>query len=185
MAHLNLVLIDPFSDGNGRTAPCLPTLVLARDGVLAPQLSRVEEYFGANTEAVTSVRHGDRALGGHGVSSVDDAVAEEAERLLDFEGSVGVICADVAVDGLTETLSAAGLDPEVLTDAAAGPRLSVVPATLAKGLEFDSVLVVEPADIVAAEPRGLNRLYVVLTRAVSRLVVIHADPLPAELAPRR
>lgn len=44
------------------------------------------------------------------------------------------------------------------------------------------MLVVEPADIVAAEPRGLNRLYVVLTRAVSRLVVIHAQRLPEELA---
>ena len=42
-------------------------------------------------------------------------------------------------------------------------------------------MVVEPADIVEAEPRGLNRLYVVLTRAVSGLAVVHARPLPAEL----
>jgi DNA helicase IV len=40
------------------------------------------------------------------------------------------------------------------------------------------VIVVEPADIVAAEPRGLHRLYVVLTRAVSRLDVMHHKPLP-------
>jgi hypothetical protein len=40
----------------------------------------------------------------------------------------------------------------------------------------------EPARIVAAEPRGLRRLYVVLTRAVSRLVVVHRDELPSELA---
>jgi DNA helicase IV len=58
----------------------------------------------------------------------------------------------------------------------------VVPASLAKGLEFDHVIVVEPAAIVAAEPRGLHRLYVVLTRAVSHLVVLHAQPLPAPLA---
>jgi DNA helicase IV len=58
----------------------------------------------------------------------------------------------------------------------------VVPATLAKGLEYDHVVVAEPAAIVAAEPRGLRRLYVVLTRAVSRLVVVHGRPLPAELA---
>ena len=62
------------------------------------------------------------------------------------------------------------------------PRISVVPATLAKGLEFDQVVVVEPAAIVAAEPRGLRRLYVVLTRAVTRLVVVHGRPLPAELS---
>jgi DNA helicase IV len=54
----------------------------------------------------------------------------------------------------------------------------------AKGLEYDSVLLLEPAQVVAAEPdraSGLRRLYVVLTRAVSRLVVLHDEPLPAEL----
>ncbi|MBA2553336.1 MAG: AAA family ATPase [Geodermatophilaceae bacterium] len=147
--------------------------------------NRLLPFLGVSVEAVTSVRHGDHALGVHSVSTVDGAVVEQAKRLLGFEGSLGVICADAAVDGLTDILAAAGLNPEVLTDEAAGPRLSVVPATLAKGLEFDSVLVVEPAAIVAAEPRGLNRLYVVLTRAVSRLVVTHAQPLPPELAPPR
>jgi DNA helicase IV len=58
----------------------------------------------------------------------------------------------------------------------------LVPASLAKGLEYDHVVVVEPAQIVAAEPRGLHRLYVVLTRAVSRLAVVHTEPLPAAMA---
>ena len=57
----------------------------------------------------------------------------------------------------------------------------MVPATLAKGLEYDHVVVVEPAAIVAAEPRGMHRLYVVLTRAVSRLSVLHTRPLPGPL----
>ncbi|MEV0720009.1 ATP-binding domain-containing protein, partial [Asanoa sp. NPDC050611] len=61
------------------------------------------------------------------------------------------------------------------------PGVTVVPASLVKGLEYDHVIVVEPADIVAAEPRGLARLYVALTRAVAGLVVLHAKPLPAEL----
>ena len=65
---------------------------------------------------------------------------------------------------------------------AAAARVTVVPATLVKGLEYDHVVVVEPAAIVAAEPRGLHRLYVVLTRAVSRLSVLHAAPLPGPLA---
>jgi Fic family protein len=51
MAHLNLVMIHPFSDGNGRMALCLQTLVLARGGVLAPQFSSIEEYLGRNTRA--------------------------------------------------------------------------------------------------------------------------------------
>ncbi|MGB9378392.1 MAG: hypothetical protein WCB04_12860 [Mycobacteriales bacterium] len=48
-------------------------------------------------------------------------------------------------------------------------------------MEFDSVIVVEPADIVEAEVAGLRRVYVALTRAVTRLVVVHARPLPVEL----
>jgi DNA helicase IV len=57
----------------------------------------------------------------------------------------------------------------------------VMPASAIKGLEYDHVIVVEPADIVAAEPRGMNRLYVALTRAVAGLVVLHHKPLPAPL----
>lgn len=55
MAHLNLVMIHPFSDGNGRMARCLQTLVLARDGVLAPPFASIEEYLGRNTQAYYEV----------------------------------------------------------------------------------------------------------------------------------
>jgi hypothetical protein len=50
-----------------------------------------------------------------------------------------------------------------------------------KGLEFDSVLVVEPDRIVAAGPRGAAELYVALTRATQRLGVLHTGPLPQAL----
>jgi Fic family protein len=46
MAHLNLVMIHPFADGNGRMGRCLQTLVLAREGILAPQFCSIEEYLG-------------------------------------------------------------------------------------------------------------------------------------------
>ncbi|GAA2484202.1 AAA family ATPase [Streptomyces gobitricini] len=106
------------------------------------------------------------------VRDVREAVAGAVRAALAREGSVGVIAADRAVAGLRAALDAAGL---------AGPRVAVLPATLAKGLEYDHVVVAEPADIVAAEPRGLNRLYVVLTRAVSRLDIVHSNPLPTPL----
>lgn len=64
-------------------------------------------------------------------------------------------------------------------------QVDVVPATVANGLEFDRVVVVEPAAFAEAEPderTGLRRLYVVLTRAVSGLSVIHSRPLPGPLA---
>jgi Fic family protein len=50
MAHLNLVMVHPFRDGNGRMSRCLQTLVLARDRILAPAWCSIEEYLGANTQ---------------------------------------------------------------------------------------------------------------------------------------
>jgi Fic family protein len=55
MAHLNLVMIHPFKDGNGRMARCLQTLVLARESIVAPVFSSIEEYLGRNTEAYYAV----------------------------------------------------------------------------------------------------------------------------------
>ncbi len=83
--------------------------------------------------------------------------------------------------GLRAALAAAGIEAATADDVEAAARVTVVPASIVKGLEYDHVVVVEPAQIVAAEPRGLHRLYVVLTRAVSRLAVIHSAPLPAPL----
>ena len=80
-----------------------------------------------------------------------------------------------------EALEAAGSDIGAVDDED-DQRLVLVPASLAKGLEFDHVIVVEPAVIAAAEPRGLRRLYVVLTRAVSSLTIVHAQPLPVALS---
>lgn len=51
MAHLNLAMIHPFRDGNGRMARCLQTLALARDQVLSPEWMSIEEYLGAHTQA--------------------------------------------------------------------------------------------------------------------------------------
>ena len=55
MAHLNLVMIHPFRDGNGRMSRCLQTLVLAREQILAPQFCSIEEYLGRNTQSYYKV----------------------------------------------------------------------------------------------------------------------------------
>ncbi|MEV8504376.1 AAA family ATPase [Actinoplanes sp. NPDC051475] len=112
---------------------------------------------------------------------VDGATLVEVTAALEHEGSVAVIAADAAVDRLRNHLAAAGLEAAAPDDVDSEARVTVVPATIVKGLEYDHVIVVEPAEIVAAEPRGLHRLYVVLTRAVSRLSVVHAAPLPEAL----
>ncbi|MFI7492641.1 HelD family protein [Micromonospora echinaurantiaca] len=124
----------------------------------------------------------DGALDVRTVGDLSAATVAEVRAALAHEGSIAVIAADDAVDGLRAALATAGVEAATADDPAAGARVTVVPATLVKGLEYDHVIVVEPAAIVAAEPRGLHRLYVVLTRAVSRLSVLHAAPLPAELA---
>ncbi|MFD8528291.1 HelD family protein [Streptosporangium canum] len=109
-------------------------------------------------------------------TSLTQAVREALSR----EGSIGVIVPDASVAAVSESLS--HLDHRVLSpDSVEEHRLLVIPATLAKGLEYDHVIVVEPADIVDAEPRGLARLYVVLTRAVTSLTVLHTRELPAQL----
>jgi DNA helicase IV len=115
-------------------------------------------------------------------SELDAAMLVEVTAALEHEGSVAVIAADTAVARLRAHLAAAGLEAATPDDVDSEARVTVVPATIVKGLEYDHVIVIEPADIVAAEPRGLNRLYVVLTRAVSRLSVLHAKPLPSPLS---
>ncbi|WP_406285550.1 HelD family protein [Embleya sp. NBC_00896] len=110
--------------------------------------------------------------------------AAAAVELLDHEGSIGLICADERVPSVAAALRALDAAHRVLGgDGGPGEaRISVVPASLAKGLEFDHVAVAEPAEIVDAEAQGLRRLYVVLTRAVSGLVVLHGLPLPDALS---
>nr|WP_244502322.1 AAA family ATPase [Streptomyces oceani] len=135
------------------------------------------------TEA-TSVRDspGDFAVRHSAAGELSATVLAACREALEREGSVGLIAAEARVPELAGTLDAAGLAhvaPGVETSEET--RLTLVPATLAKGLEYDHVVLDEPGAIVAGEPderTGLRRLYVCLTRAVSGLVVCHAGPMP-------
>ncbi|MGW4136850.1 HelD family protein [Streptomyces mirabilis] len=119
-------------------------------------------------------------------TTADEQVVDACEELLRNEGSVGLIAADARIPALTEALAATGLTylgPGEETTAQT--RLTLVPASLAKGLEYDYVVLDEPQAVVDGEPderTGLRRLYVALTRAVSGLTVTHAAPLPQQLA---
>ena len=110
------------------------------------------------------------------VAEVPGAVVDAVRDALAREGSVGVVAADADVDRVGAALAAAGITAAGPDESAA--RVNLVPASLVKGLEYDHVVAVEPAAIAEAEARGLHRLYVVLTRAVSRLEVVHGRPLP-------
>ena len=112
------------------------------------------------------------------------ALPATVDRALERVGSVGLIVPDAMVDAVRDALAGRPLAVVGTSDrdeVEFDIRLDVVPASLAKGLEFDHVVLLEPSAIVAAEPdevTGLRRLYVCLTRAVTSLVVLHGDPLP-------
>jgi len=144
--------------------------------------NRLLPHIAADVPPASSIRAGGDAL------SYGGDLAGAVRRCLAAEGSIAIIAPDERVDAVLADLVAAGITAASLADEVARDedyRVTVVPATAAKGLEFDSVVLLEPAEIVAAEPdrvAGLRRLYVCWTRAVSRLAVVHSEPLPAELA---
>ncbi|MET8982932.1 UvrD-helicase domain-containing protein [Streptomyces sp. NPDC004539] len=146
--------------------------------------SRLLPYIAPGLTPVASVRENPGFFELRDVSEVEQVVAACGELLL-REGSIGLIAADARIPVLAEALGAAGvpyLDPGQETTAET--RLTLVPASLAKGLEYDYVVLDEPRAVVDGEPderTGLRRLYVALTRAVSGLVVVHGTELPEQI----
>ncbi|MFD1660465.1 HelD family protein [Streptomyces caeni] len=146
--------------------------------------SRLLPHIAPDLTPVASVRENPGFFDVRAVTGTAQVVAACAE-LLRHEGSTGLIAADARVTALAEALTAAGigyLGPGEETTHET--RLTLVPASLAKGLEYDYVVLDEPQAVVDGEPderTGLRRLYVALTRAVSGLIVTHAAPLPPQL----
>ena len=139
--------------------------------------NRLLERLDVDVPAARSLRgDGELRMRETTLDGVPGAVVAAVRDALGREGSVGVVAADADVPRVRAALDAAGI-------AAAGPdelgaRVALVPASVVKGLEYDHVVAVEPAAIAEAEERGLHRLYVVLTRAVSRLEVVRGRELP-------
>ncbi|GAB2870914.1 AAA family ATPase [Streptomyces deserti] len=147
--------------------------------------SRLLPHIAPGLTPVASIRENPGFFEVRSVGGTAEVVGACREMLRN-EGSIGLIAADARIPELAGALTAAGI-PSI------GPgeetthdtRLALVPASLAKGLEYDYVVLDEPQAVVDGEPderTGLRRLYVALTRAVSGLVVTHAAPLPPQLA---
>ncbi len=149
--------------------------------------SRLLPHMSPGLAAVESVREnpGSLAVRRTEADTLDADVVAACAEALAHEGSIGLIAADARIAPLAEALTAAGLahlSPGEETTAES--RLTLVPATLAKGLEYDYVVLDEPAAVVDGEPderTGLRRLYVALTRAVSGLTIVHSAPVPSQL----
>ena len=142
--------------------------------------NRLLPSLDAHVDGATSLRQSADALQLQQADDLTSAVARVVAELAGREGSVGVIAADADVAALRRALKRLDIDAP-LVDHGMEAHVTLVPVTLCKGLEFDHVVLAEPAAI-AALPRGLNWLYVALTRAVSTLTVLHVAPLPHELA---
>jgi hypothetical protein len=108
------------------------------------------------------------------------ALAAEARRAVAAGGTVAVIAPGPLHGDLLDALP--DVDARSGTADALDAPVAVLRAIEAKGLEFDHVIVGEPAQLVSSDAPGLRLLYVALTRATRTLVVVHADPLPDPLA---
>ena len=174
-------VLDPYVAGRWRMAGLtvnyrtpaqvmtLASAMLAAAGVAAP--------------TPQSVRDGDwpplarRAAPGDLDAAVAAAVREELALLAG--GRLAVVTVEGADHRLRSVLAAALPDGTVGAGRSTlDSPVSVLSVSNVKGLEFDGVVVVEPARILRASPRGANDLYVALTRPTQRLLLVHAEDLP-------
>ncbi|SES01631.1 DNA helicase IV [Propionibacterium cyclohexanicum] len=183
-------------------------------GEVLDYATRLLPIIAPGLSAPTSVRRSAHGLTVDRVPELIPAMITRTRTLLARPGTVGIIGADPDRESLEQSLMDARLLPRTRpgqtvspgAPAGASSRLSLVPASAAKGLEFDHVLLVEPASIVResstsgrlepptpsdAPPSGaeeeqerirrLRVLYICLSRAVTSLVIVHHEMLPAEL----
>ena len=180
--------LDPYARGRWRPVELTvnyrtPTEIMA---VAADVLHTADP----DARAPEAIRSAGEAPVGVGVSSGD--LAAEVARLAGAQaaayaagksgGTVGIIVPTVHLAAVAAAVRSQ--IPGASTSGRASldtPAVVLTPRTT-KGLEFDTVLVVEPAAIVTERDRGRHDLYVALSRATQRLIVVHAEPLPDGMA---
>ncbi len=159
----------------------LAASVLAAGGstVQAPRSARIGRYVPA------FIRVDDGNIGSS--AALADLALAEWQFVQREGGTVAVITPTALHSGAAATICGALPEGLVATDTesligSTTARVSVLTVDAAKGLEFDSVVVLEPAAIVAQSPQGRNDLYVALTRPTQRLHVLHGEELPSGLS---
>lgn len=112
-------------------------------------------------------------------SVVEAAVAEAARA---DGGNVAVITPSPLYEAIVAGFEEAGVPAGQAARDGLDSEITIVPVGIVKGLEVDSAIVVEPSIILESEPQGARSLYVSVTRATKRLVIVHREPLPSFLA---
>ena len=118
-----------------------------------------------------------------GPEGIAAAAVEQAlvERAAVDPGSVAIIVPDSLLGAVGAALESAGVEFGRAARSGFNSQITLVPVNLVKGLELDATVVVEPAAIMDEEVQGARSLYVALTRATKRLVLVHERPLPEVL----
>lgn len=180
-------------DGRGRERESVPGRVEELElgyrvpAVLIEFANRLLPTAAPGVRPSTSVRDGGEAPSIVRVGSVDEvasAAAACARTLTEDWGVVGVLAPPSLLDGVLGALSDAGTEHRDARQAVSLEEgITVVAAELAKGLEFDAIVVIEPMTIADDhDDAGYRVLYVALTRATQRVTIVHARPLPEELS---
>jgi DNA helicase IV len=171
-------VLGPYVDGRWRLEQL--TINYRNPAEIAHLADRVLAAIDVEVTPPRSVRHTGvvpRYVRAHDADALADAlpavVAEEAAAV--GTGRVAVL-SPVATVGELRTLVPAASETDL--DA----PVTVLTVTQAKGLEFDAVVLVDPVAIIAESSRGLNDLYVALTRTTHRLCILHPGALPTALA---
>ncbi len=170
-------MLDPYVEGRWRLAEL--TVNYRTPGQIMRVATAALAESGITASIMTSARLGDwppsaERVTGDLAEAVRAAVASELD--VAGEGRLAVIAPAEAVDELFTAVS---------DRVGAGERALVLTAAQSKGLEFDAVVLVEPAAIVASSTRGPSDLYVAMTRSTKRLRILHRWPLPAAMADLR
>ena len=151
-------------------------------GPIMDLAARVLRVAAPQLQPPTSIRHtGEEPIVTACTSEdLNAAIAAAVRRELDAVGSgnVAVVVPGSLVERADVALTDAGIDHGRATRQGLDRQVTVVPTSLVKGLELDSVIVVEPAAILREEVWGPQSLYVAVTRSTKRLSILHAEPLP-------
>ena len=188
ITHLNLVLLHPFTDGNGRTARCIQTAVLASDGIVAPPFSSIEEYIGLNQQKYYEVL---AEVGGGSWQPMRNAKPwvrfcltghyRQAQTLLRRMREVERVYAE-----MTELVRVSGL-PErsamALLQAAIGSRVRNgsyrISADISKNLASRDLKALVDAELLVPEGEKRGRFYVASRRVAE---IRHRLRLPKNVA---
>jgi DNA helicase IV len=151
-------------------------------GMRPPEAVRASGQMPRTVPVRTGAGLPDEGLVATAVATLQNEIASVDPGRGEGAGTIGVLAPPSVLDALEDGYASAGIQVGRVGRGALDERVSLLSVEDAKGLEFDSVTVIEPDRIARESPQGLRSIYVALTRATQWLTVVHTGGLPAALA---